>query len=48
MKTSANVFIEIHKLILKIIKTIKGTRTAKGTLKKKEKVRGLILSDFET
>ena len=44
----SKVFVEIARLILKFVWKCTGPRKAKTILKKKNKVGGLILSDFKT
>lgn len=48
IKILVEIFVDIDKLILKFIQKSKGTGIAKRILKKKNKVRGLKLSNFKT
>ena len=48
IRIPAGFFVEIDKVVLKLIWKFKGSRIAKIMLKKKNKVGGLTLSDFKT
>lgn len=47
IKMPARIFVDMHKIILKLIWEDRGTITAKTILKKKNKVVGISLSDFK-